>query len=548
MPRNTLKHADERAGTVLRSDYLDFLLHEHATRTLPRLELLWDYYRNDLDETRSGGAQRYQLAQRRGLPARLNGETIGNDSRISRRREVVIENDIAWRIHALVDFMFGKPIALQSLAPNIHRAHAIETFLHQVFEANGGVRFFQDLALLGSVYGHVDVLLRTDDVRPIDKKLRDTLHHHIHHPEPLHGSAADNHHAEPAGAHTTMSLPTHRSDASESGGGAFSSFDALGRELMNRAGAFMLETIEAPRAIPVLNPSDYRQLDAYVLHFRQHLNEVDQSGFADRLRERVMGRALNANRRAMVECTETWTAGDARQMRGSADKRRTVDARANRLGRVPVVHIQNLPLPFFYEGLSEVEPLIPLQDELNTRLSDRANRVTFQCFKMYLGKGIEGFLDRPVGPGQMWSTDNTDAVIDEFGGDGSCPSEDAHINEIREAMDKTSGVTPLAAGVIRDRVGNLTSENALRVTMMGMLSKTEKKRVTYGQGIERICELVLHAADVLGVLPNTVEERRVRIDWPSPMPESESQRLADAKLKLELGVPRKQVLMELGYG
>jgi len=211
------------------------------------------------------------------------------------------------------------------------------------------------------------------------------------------------------------------------------------------------------------------------------------------------------------------------------------------------VHIQNLPQPYFYEGLSEVEPLVPLQDELNTRLSDRANRVTFQSFKMYLGKGIDGFTDKPVGPGQMWATDNPDASIQEFGGDGANPSEDAHINEIRRAMDKTSAVPPIAAGLLEDQLGNLTSENALRVTLMGLLTRTEKKRITYGQGIERICELLLHAADVHGLFPNKPEERAVRLDWPNPVPATEAEQLAGAKQKLEIGVPRKQVLTELGY-
>jgi hypothetical protein len=245
-----------------------------------------------------------------------------------------------------------------------------------------------------------------------------------------------------------------------------------------------------------------------------------------------------------------WTADAYATYRGggaSGKPRRLEERTLNRLGVIPVVHIQNLPQPFFYEGLSEVEPLIALQDELNTRLSDRANRVTFQSFRMYLGKGIEQFVDRPVGPGQMWSTDNTDASIQEFGGDGDSPSEDAHIREIREAMDKTSAVTPVAAGMLSGKVGNLTSENALRITMLGLLAKTEKKRVTYGVGIERMCELILHAADVMGVLPNAPDERRVRLDWPSPLPENLSERLRHAQLKLEIGVPRKQVLTELGY-
>ncbi|MHC4995014.1 MAG: phage portal protein [Planctomycetota bacterium] len=212
-----------------------------------------------------------------------------------------------------------------------------------------------------------------------------------------------------------------------------------------------------------------------------------------------------------------------------------------------MVHVQNLPQPFFYEGLSEVEPLMPLQDELNTRLSDRGHRVTMQSFQMYLGKGIEGFTERPVGPGQMWMSENVDASIESFGGDVDAPSEEAHIHEIREAMDKASGVTGVAAGLLRSKVGSLTSENALRVVLMGLLAKTEKKRVTYGKGIERVCSMVLGALDTAGVLRTSGSDRRVRLHWPSPLPVDESQRLKEALMKLEIGVPRGRVLSELGY-
>jgi hypothetical protein len=147
----------------------------------------------------------------------------------------------------------------------------------------------------------------------------------------------------------------------------------------------------------------------------------------------------------------------------------------------------------------------------------------------------------------MWATDNEGASIEEFGGDASSPSEESHVTQIREAMDKTSAVTAVAAGLIQDRVGNLTSEAALRITMMGLLAKTQKKRVTYGAGLERICEMILHAADVAGVLPSTPDERGIRLDWPNPLPEDPEARLREAKLKLEVGVPRKQVLTELGY-
>lgn len=494
------------ASTSLTPAFLELLLDEHQTLVQPRLERLWDYYRNEPDShSDSQGLSPASLAQARGLPARL----LRPQSPGSSTREIVIENDIAWRLHTLVDFMFSKPIGVQSLAADPSLAALITSFLGEVFQANGGIAFFHDLALLGSVYGYVDVLLRV-------------------------------------GPAPAFSITTTQGGVSGADPAGASQHTSIKRQLAELAQSLVLEIIEPPCAVPVLDPGDYRRIDAYVVHQRQYLNEAGEASFLSQLTGSLLARQW-PQRRASMQCTEVWTPEVALRFEGSPSRRRLTQDTANVLGRVPVVHIQNLPQPFFYEGLSEVEPLIPLQDELNIRLSDRANRVTFQCFKMYLGKGIDRFTDRVVGPGQMWATDNTEASIQEFGGDEASPSEQSHINEIREALDKTSGVTAIAAGIIRDRLGNLTSENALRIPLMGLLTKTQRKRVTYGLGIERMCELLLHAASVLGVLDTHAEDRRVRIDWPSLLPENESQRLRDAQIKLELGVPREQVLQELGY-
>lgn len=467
---------------------LDLLIEEHQSENEPRLRRLWDYYRNPARPNRSGSLG---LAQAEGLPPRLNSSNPYDRKIHHSGREVVIENDIAWRINTIVSFMFGKPLTIQSTAQDPGRAEMIQRFLRRIFKNNGGARFFQDMGLLGSIYGYVDVLVRV----------------------------ADN-------------LSPHLTGDPDS------------------ADRLILETVEAPRAVPLLCPNDYRRLDAYALHFRRWTPQVEQNHFLTRVRNRVLGGA-GRRQRSVIEHTQVWTAETYQQFSSRSGVlgvgRKLVAEGVNRLGRVPVVHIQNLSQPFYYEGLSEVEPLIPLQNELNTRLSDRANRVTFQAFKMYLGKGIENFTERPVGPGQMWSTDNPDASITEFGGDGASPSEEAHIAEIREAMDKSSTVSALAAGLLRAKVGNLTSENALRIVMMGLLSKIDKKRLTYGHGIERICELLLHAADVHGIFPNKPEERGVRLDWAEPLPDTDSQLLRNALMKIEVGVPRQQVLTELGY-
>jgi len=460
------------------------LLDEHARHRRPAYARLWDYYRNPEHKKSGVEAGAAALAQCRGLPDRLKPSQ-------GQPREIVIENDIAWRVQTLVDFMFGKPPVLQSLASDPNRAEILTRFVRAVIEANGGAWLFQNMALMGTVYGHVDLLLT---VGP---------------------------------------------------GGRFNLADPA-----QAAERFKIEPVDAQRGIPMTHPDDYRLLEGYMVQTPRRPEAAARPGMLERVRDRVAGVLKHETQSHVDYTTRLWTDAKVTLFRThrATGRRTAATSYTNRLGRVPVVHIQNLPQPLVYSGLSEVEPLIPLQDELNTRLSDRANRITLQAFKMYLGRGIERFTERPVSPGQMWHTDNPEASIQEFGGDADSPSEDAHISDIRDALDKTSGVSPVAAGVIRGKVGNLTSQNAVHLVLMGLLARVERKRVTYGQGIERLCELVLHAADVYGILPNTPDERRIRIDWPDPIPENQAEQLDIAQRKIDLGVPRETVLNELGYG
>lgn len=472
---------------------LALLIEEHQTIALPRLLRLWRYYRNPLAEPTVDGGSSGAPAQRSGLPSRLlsDDEQLQPEPRF--RREIVIENDIAWRIHTLVDFMFPASPRIVSQARG-QKQQEIQSILNAIFDANGGIALWQNAALLGSVYGHVDFLLNCTNL--------------------------------PSSPGVAPSKPSLE--------------DLIDRVRSN----VLIETIEAPRAISLLNRNDYRVLDAFIVHFAQPVNDVEDDGWLTRLL-RAMRRTGSqmSFRRATVTVTEIHSATSSQRYEDGVLVRESI----NRLGRIPVVHIQNISQPLRFEGLSDVEPLIPLQDELNTRLSDRANRVTMQSFRMWLGKGIENFDQLPVGPGQMWSTDNLDAEIVSFGGDADSPSERQHLEDLREALDRASGVTPAAAGHIKARVGNLTSENALRISLMGTIAKIKRKRITYGTGIRQLCELILHALDVYGVYRTTARERQVEIAWPDPLPADESRRIEDALRKAKLGVPASVLRAELGY-
>lgn len=484
---------------------LSLLIAQHERSIRPRLQALWNYYRNPAELSAAAGhALRPRLAQESGLPSRLTGRDALLDDRSLSRREIVIENDIAWRVQAMVDFMFGKPVAIVSTARDEATRRTIERVLDSVWETSGGIGLLQDAALLGHVYGHVDLLLRIDGE---------------------------------AGAGALRKLPAPR--PAPAGSPPDSALDALAAA----AGALArVEVVEPTRGVPLLDASDFRSLDAYIIHFERELNAVQPGR---RLFSWRPGTPDPGPQRRRACHTEIISA-HAQQVYESG---RLISESLNRWtpGEIPIVHIQNTSQPFHYGGLSDVEPLIPLQNELNTRLCDRASRVTLQSFKMYLAKGIDGFERLPIGPGQVIATDNTEASVEAFGGDADSPSEQAHILEIREAMDKTSGVPPLASGVVRAKIGNLSSANALRITLMGVLSKTARKRVTYGRGLREMSRLILTALDSAGILRTDPRDRGITLIWPDPLPEDLGEQAAAARTKRDLGVPTDRVLAELGY-
>ncbi len=501
---------------ALSESFVQWLIEEVLPGRSARCSRLWDYYRNPMidnvrpaapDGTEAESARYYIQAQEMGLPARITGQVFDAQTGITARRsaadlqrkEVVIENDIAWRINAMVDFLFGKGVTLLSRASEAARRRDIEAIITAVFEANGGAGFFQDLAVLGAVYGFADCI-----VRPGGR-----LNERLQRPSPGRPVPQD------------VSNPSFHS-------------------VLTMASMIALDLIEAPRALPILEEDDYRQIRYYVQHFTQCKNQTaDDAGFLNRF---FRGRAGGARQR-QVEITEIL---GPHAWQRYEDRRPTAEG-PNPLGFVPVVHMQNLAQPYFYEGLSDVEQLVGLQDELNTRLSDRASRITMQAFRMYLAKGIEPMGEKPVSPGRMWYTDNEQAAIEEFGGDGACPSENLHITEIRDAMDKVSGVTPVVAGVLKNKLGNLTSGVALKMTFMGMLTRNGRKQFTYGKGLRQIARMILDILDRAGVFPTDPDERDIEVHFPNPLPEDMTERLKEAQIKKDLGLSQEKILEELGY-
>ena len=59
--------------------------------------------------------------------------------------------------------------------------------------------------------------------------------------------------------------------------------------------------------------------------------------------------------------------------------------------------------------------------------------------------------------------------------------------------------------------------------------------------------MVLAILDAANIYKTCKAEREIDIIFPNPLPEDTMERLKEAEIKRELGVPTEQVLRELGY-
>ena len=111
----------------LNPNFVDWLVDEQWVDMQTHFGRFWDYYQNPMystiglsaaDAKLNESARTYIQAQEMGLPARITGIKRSEASGLLggravaeiERKEVVIENDIGWRINAMVDFLFGKGV------------------------------------------------------------------------------------------------------------------------------------------------------------------------------------------------------------------------------------------------------------------------------------------------------------------------------------------------------------------------------------------------------------------------------------------------------
>lgn len=237
-----------------------------------------------------------------------------------------------------------------------------------------------------------------------------------------------------------------------------------------------------------------------------------------------------------------WAPADARKPYGRWEFRE--DPVPNPLGVVPIVPVVNQPTLSRFDGFSEIDDLIQIQDRINTTIFNRSVAEHFAAFRQKWATGLEVPVDEQGQPiqsfitaiNQFWLNENPDGKFGQF-----------------EATDLANYGAAKESDVQDISVISGTPRHYF--TVSGQAPSGDSMKSAEAALVASVVDFERHAA---GALREVVKlARRVKgldtpvdceILWADPEYQTLGQ-LVDAHVKLYAAniLPRRDVLEKLGY-
>lgn len=166
-----------------------------------------------------------------------------------------------------------------------------------------------------------------------------------------------------------------------------------------------------------------------------------------------------------------------------------IDSRPNPLGTIPVVHIPNVRISGSPWGLPDCHDVIVLNRNYNEISTDVADIVNYHAAPVTVITGAKtNQLEK--GPRKVWGGLPKDAqVFNLEGGGAGLQGALQYLEVIKRSMHEMIGVPETALGQMLP-ISN-TSGVALSIQFQPLMNRWYQKTIQYGEGLERINELVL---------------------------------------------------------
>lgn len=198
----------------------------------------------------------------------------------------------------------------------------------------------------------------------------------------------------------------------------------------------------------------------------------------------------------------------------------------NPYGFLNVVHIKNLEIPNSYVGMSDIENIYTLNDEINYATSDRANALYYHGNPILALVGA-GAGELKVGADRTLILPDENSKAEYIKRDIDFTSTDKHIEDIRNQLLRIARLPEEMANT-----GNISGV-ALAMLQAPLIKLVSDKQISYGEGIERANEIILKILEAEGVLP-TIDDYRTDIEFAPYLPVDEANEAITRKNKVDI--------------
>jgi hypothetical protein len=279
-----------------------------------------------------------------------------------------------------------------------------------------------------------------------------------------------------------------------------------------------------PATVSILvNPDDIDQ----VVGFRIQWNSMDETG-------RPAVRRMD-----IVQDGRAWRVRSFLAARGGRDPFRQIDEASWPYPFPPITHGQNLPAPHQVYGMSDVEPLIAIQDAINFVISNTRRIYRLHGHPKTIATGVNA-RELRVGPDEMLVLTNENAKVWNLEMQGDLGAGIELYKRLVEAWHEIARIPVVSVGRL-ESVGSLSGV-ALRILYEPLLELVEVKRRTYGDALIELAQRLLSIR--FGREP---QEWPVSIRWPELLPASIEEKARTALMLMQIGVSQDTLLEMLGF-
>lgn len=294
-------------------------------------------------------------------------------------------------------------------------------------------------------------------------------------------------------------------------------------------GRIRLSVVPTQYAFPQFNEHDKDRLESLLIMYPIHVER--ETGI---LRKRTV--------ETTIIYKEFWTDTEIQTYRGDT----LVEDLVNPYGFIPFVQIKNFPIAGRTRGVGDLEDVIPLNIEYNTKKSDVSEIIDYHSAPITLVYGARiGNLEK--GANKVWGGLPKDAKVENLSLDGDAGVSEEYIKDVKTAMCEIAGVPETVLGGAA-AISN-TSGVALQYMNLPLIERTRVKRQCSSRGIEKVNKMILFISMSEGLIEKP-EEISVKdfvantVEIPDTLPKDELIELQKIQQEMMLGLECRHGAME----